>query len=158
MPCASSPLPPPPLSNPCDVAANGGLFVERCQTNCCCRKTAGSRVHKGCLRSVTCSWAPGEAKAAALAGGRWRRRRDIVENGKEGRDEYFLSVDVIEEEAARVDQLKREGQVRRGRGPAHPRAAASATSSASGTASGSRPSLVRGCLASGGSPLTTQDV
>jgi len=36
--------------------------------------------------------------------------RDIVEKGNQGRDEYFLSVDVIEEEAARVDQLKREGQ------------------------------------------------
>ncbi len=46
--------------------------------------------------------------------------RDIVENGSAGRGEYFLSLDVIEEEAARAEQLKKEGRVRVPPAPAQP--------------------------------------
>lgn len=37
--------------------------------------------------------------------------RDIVEHGNAGRDEYFVGIDVIEEEATRIEALKAAGKV-----------------------------------------------
>lgn len=44
-------------------------------------------------------------------GGSGCGHRDIVEHGNAGRDEYFVGIDVIEEEATRVEALKAAGKV-----------------------------------------------